>query len=475
MVLISVLGGDGEIGGNKILLEHKGTRLFLDFGMSFNKNSQYFCEFLNPRKCSGLGDFFEFGLLPDIDGIYREDYLTHMGRPVEARSLDAVLLSHAHADHAQYIHFLRWDIPIYCTQATKIILGCVQETGSNTFSDLIDACESFKFYKNKNGGLSRVDRKKAEYIHERDYRVMIEGQRMSIGSMGVEMVPVDHSLPGACGFIIYTDEGNIVYTGDIRFHGSQGHLSRKFVERARKATPKWLLCEGTRMDSREKDSEEAVRRKISELIYQCEGMVFVEHPIRDIDRANSIFNAATENNRDFVVPMKLAYLIKSLDSHCPFCIDDVKILKPRKSWGLINKSGVAAEQVAQDYEKWEREFLAKENSVTCDDLNKSQKDYVISMSMWEIGQVADIKPINALWIKSSCEPFCEEMELDEKRKLSWLKHFGIRHEEAHASGHASGEEIKEMIREINPEILIPIHTEKPDLLKDIMQLNPALK
>jgi len=32
-----------------------------------------------------------------------------------------------------------------------------------------------------------------------------------------------------------------------------------------------------------------------------------------------------------------------------------------------------------------------------------------------------------------------------------------------SSGHASGDEIKEMIKEINPEKLVPIHTEKADL------------
>lgn len=57
VVSITVLGGDGEIGGNKILLEHKGTRVFLGFGMSFNKNSQYFCEFLNPREVLGTWRF----------------------------------------------------------------------------------------------------------------------------------------------------------------------------------------------------------------------------------------------------------------------------------------------------------------------------------------------------------------------------------------------------------------------------------
>jgi len=55
------------------------------------------------------------------------------------------------------------------------------------------------------------------------------------------------------------------------------------------------------------------------------------------------------------------------------------------------------------------------------------------------------------------------MELDEERKQNWLKHFNITEYKAHASGHATGNEIRAMIKEINPEILIPIHTEHPDM------------
>ena len=149
MPSLTFYGGVNEIGGNKILLEAGGTKLFLDFGMSFNIANQYFAEFLQPRKCTALADFFELGLLPDIKGVYRADYLTHMERPEEARSIDAVLLTHAHADHAQYIHFLRTDIPIYCAKATKIILQALEETGSNPLSDLITACDAFTLYTNK--------------------------------------------------------------------------------------------------------------------------------------------------------------------------------------------------------------------------------------------------------------------------------------------------------------------------------------
>ena len=70
---------------------------------------------------------------------------------MKAREIDALFLSHAHADHAQYIHFLRTDIPIYCTKATKIILKCLEDTGSSGLLDLITSCEAFCFYTNNKG------------------------------------------------------------------------------------------------------------------------------------------------------------------------------------------------------------------------------------------------------------------------------------------------------------------------------------
>ena len=459
---IEIFGGKDEIGGNKILLEHKGTRIFLDFGMSFKKASDYFSEFLQPRKCVGLNDFFEFGLLPDIEGLYREDYLEHMGREKEEKKFDAVFLSHAHADHANYIHFLRLDIPIYSTKVTKTIMECLETTGSSSLSDYVTMCESFKFYENKEGGLSRVNRKKIEYVHERDFRIMEPETKERVKDLEIEMVPVDHSLPGACGYIVYSDEGNLVYTGDIRFHGSNGKLSERFVEKAKHVEPKWLICEGTRIDKTEKDSEETVKKQITEIVSGAEGLVFVEYPARDLDRINSVFESAKSNGRDFVVNIKLAHLLAALGDDAPFSLDEAKILVPKKSWGLICKPDLDCKLVEKDYSTWEREFINRENSITCEDLCQDPLKYVVSMNMWEMNQLTDFKPENAVWIKSSCDPFCDEMELDEERKQNWITHFNIKHYSTHASGHASGDEIRKMIKTINPEQLIPIHTENPD-------------
>lgn len=462
---IEILGGKNEIGGNKILVEHKGTRILLDFGMSFGQSAKFFSEFLQPRKCAALSDFFELGLLPDIKGIYRQDYLKHMARPEEEKTIDAVLLSHAHADHAQYIHFLRHDIPIYCTEATKIILQALEETGSNSCSDLVTGCEAFTFYTNKKGEKSRVTSKQTEYVFSREYTLMQSNNKVQIGCLEVEMVPVDHSLPGACGFIIYSDEGNLVYTGDIRFHGSNGELSRNFVKKAKSVAPTWLLVEGTRIDQDDGWSENDVKQEIIALIEKAKNLVFVEFPIRDLDRTNTIYEAAKCNNRRFVVNLKLAYLIETLGHLCPFSLDDVDVLVTKKSWGLICKQGIDQKQIEQDYDTWERNYIARHNCITYEAFCKNPQKYVVTMSMWEIGQLVDIKPREAIWIKSSCEPFCEEMELDEERKQNWLRHFKIQEFFAHASGHASGKEIRNMIKEINSQNIIPIHTEHPEMFE----------
>ncbi len=37
MLRLTLLGGVGEVGGNKVLLEGEGCALFLDFGVSYHR------------------------------------------------------------------------------------------------------------------------------------------------------------------------------------------------------------------------------------------------------------------------------------------------------------------------------------------------------------------------------------------------------------------------------------------------------
>ena len=92
MTSLTFYGGVGEIGGNKILLEDKDTKIFLDFGKGFGRRAKFFEEYLNPRTANGIVDFLTMGLVPDIKGVYRDDLMKMAGEKPQEPDIDAVLL-----------------------------------------------------------------------------------------------------------------------------------------------------------------------------------------------------------------------------------------------------------------------------------------------------------------------------------------------------------------------------------------------
>jgi len=238
---LTFYGGVHEIGGNKFLVEDIGTRIFLDFGMQMGKVNQYFAEFVNPRICNGMGDLFEFGLLPRLKGLYRKDYAKHMDFDGnEDNEIDAVILTHAHVDHSAYIHYIRPDVPVYCSEATKLIMQAFQDTGSS--EEYLNFKENFQIKKNKDGDFSKSRGDAVKY--PRNIKV-IDNLNFKIDSIEVNTIPIDHSLPGVCGFILHTSNGSIGYTADIRYHGRRTSDTEKFVESCSESEIDILLCEGT--------------------------------------------------------------------------------------------------------------------------------------------------------------------------------------------------------------------------------------
>ncbi len=67
------------------------------------------------------------GLLPDVQGIYRDDLMKMAEREILEPNIDAVLLTHAHSDHADYISFLHEKIPIYMGDTCHLILQAIEE------------------------------------------------------------------------------------------------------------------------------------------------------------------------------------------------------------------------------------------------------------------------------------------------------------------------------------------------------------
>ena len=467
---LNFYGGVNEIGGNKIQVKEDNSGFFFDFGMGFSRANDYLSEFLQPRKSNGVLDFIALGLLPCLKGIYREDYLRHSGLSYEKEpAVDGVLISHSHVDHVSYVHHLREDIPIYLSEESLLILKALEDTGAASFSEYLHLKKSFQLAAKKRGeGFTRSN----NIIVDRDVRVIKPYKNFEIGDFKIKAAPVDHSLPGACGYITENDEDTIVYTGDLRFHGRKPELTNKFVKEAQKSQPTVLITEGTRIDSHTNVSEADIENKAVEKINNSKGLVVVNYPVRDLDRLVTFFNVAKNTDRKLVVSLKQAYILNLFSGLGYPEIDDVMVYQPRKGWGLVGEDNYVCQEdewlctldidpqhAMRDYKTWEREYLDWDNTLNYKDLQEQPDDYIFRCDFFELKELIDIKPEEGLYIKSSTEPFDDQMEINEKKVEKWLKLFNLPLSTGfHASGHANGIELLNMIREISPEQVYPIHT-----------------
>ena len=381
MTEITFHGGVNDIGGNKFLVESKDTKVFMDFGMSFlTRRDSSFSQFLNARTSNSLNDLFELGILPKIKGLYRRDYAKHMDFDgTEDTEIDAVLLTHAHVDHCAYIPYLREDIPIYCSEESKLIMQNFDETGSDQYLTLK---ERFRIHEGKKGEIMRTTGDKLKI--PRRIEIFESGKEFNIDSIGVEPLPVDHSIPGVHAFILHTADGTIGNTADLRFHGRRKDDTEKFVQRCAESDLDLLLCEGTRIDKPTSITEYDVEDSVTKIVNDTKQLVICGYPVRDLDRLLSFYIAAKNSNRYLVIDMKQAYLLKlfneseNLKGKYPSPTDEnIKVYIQRGSWGLIDKDieTFTERQLLQDYGIWQREFLDYPNAVDYRDIAKKSKRF----------------------------------------------------------------------------------------------------
>jgi len=433
MVCLTFYGGVNEIGGNKVLLEDGDARIFLDFGQSFTMGVDYFTGWLGPRGINGLGDYFEFGLLPKLRGLYTAEQLRFTDLPYEAPQFDGVFLSHAHVDHVNHIQFLHPEIPLYLGVGTKLFLEAMEKTSS--FCD---------------------------YGKHR-HRTFRTGDKIKIGDLVVEPVHVDHSIPAAYGFLIHTSEGTVAYTGDLRAHGPRRDMTEDFMDKARKSEPVAMICEGTRMveeERRKNYSEEQVAKLSRKIVSSTDKMVFVTHYSRDMDRFRSMYHAAKKNDRKIVVSPKTAHLMarlledKRLDLPDPLKDNEILVYYKRKKSGEFDE---------RDYYVWEREFM--DRMVTYEFVRENQGGLLMDLDFYQFAELIDIRPDpGSHFIHSMSEPYSEE-DLEDIVMHNWLEHFKMRFHQLHASGHMDRQQITELCNQINPKKLFPLHTENQQLFK----------
>jgi ribonuclease J len=369
----------------------------------------------------------ELGILPNIEGVYRFD--------PKPPSVDAVFLSHGHLDHSAYLSFIKREIPVYCGETTATILQT----------------------------LSEVRRADLEFsVADLDFHTFRTGDKIRLGGLTVQPFHVDHSVPGAYGFVIETSRGSVVYTGDFRNHGAKPEMTRDFVEQARASEPVAVVSEGTNMTGATVSSEVEVEGKLHSIVSQAEGIVLAEFAYSDVDRLNSFYHIAKRNNRCLAVSLKQAHLLNALKKdkglHVPdLDSDDVLVFRKSK----------------KRFDKWERDLIdrydGRDKVFDVFEASKRQCNVVLAMSFYDFEELVDLQPAaGSCYVLSASEPFNEEMEIDYEKLVNWLRHYGMPQYHVHVSGHMMPLQLKAALREIGGKRVFPVHTENADLFEKFM-------
>jgi ribonuclease J len=280
------------------------------------------------------------------------------------------------------------------------------------------------------------------------------GSKIRLGSIEVEPVHVDHSVPAAYGFIVHTSEGTLVYTGDLRVHGTKPRMTEDFIERARQEKPDALLAEGTNLIGATLTTEAEVQSKISSIIRASSKLVLADFSNVDVDRFRTFYNSAKQNGRTLAISLRQAHLLSKLADEGRIDIPDV----------AHDKNVVVYQRSKKRYYEWEKNVLSFQNVVEASDIKGMQSKTVLVSSASSFKELVDIRPEpGSCFILSISEPFNEEQEFEFERVVNWLDHFGLPMYHVHCSGHIMPDQLKSAVARIGPKRVYPIHTEHPEL------------
>ncbi len=476
----------------------KERSLLLDFGKNFGEENKFFDEFLKPRDRFGVYDLLRMGLLPPFVHLYRKDLIPpdfdfSMEVP-KIKPVGGLLITHAHLDHIGYIPYLSEDLPMVASTVSAALMKSLQDTNRQLYSELVavagkETTENGVIKSSSTASLrarpfllmqSPQDRDAfTEHVWstcftKKSYMASAPwygSDTCSVAEFNVRSWPVDHSIPGAMAYAVETSAGWVVYTGDLRLHGTKGALTRAFFKEAAALNPVALITEGTHPEEINPVTEQQVEERSLNTVKNNAGLTIADFGARNVERLLSFLRIAKETNKYLVLTPKDFLLLEYLNyatEDVPHPLDEPCVLVY-----------ISPKSRNDGWETHVISLLSPEKMVNSKQIHARPEDYILCFSYYDFANLLDIDVHNGCYIYSSSEPFNEEMALDHEKIKNWINLFGFEiygrlgqvaeafdnRDPFHASGHIDANGLKEMIETIKPKYLIPIHTEKPQFFE----------
>jgi len=388
-VRIVFLGGLGEIGRNCCCIEVGGRVLLVDCGIMFPDAD-----------------------MPGVDLVLPD--FTYLRE--NAERVEAILLTHAHEDHAGGIAFLLRDIavPVYGSALSLALArNRIEEAGMLGRTELIP---------------------------------VFDGERRRIGPVDCQFIPVTHSVPHGFAIAFFTPVGTIVHSGDFKLDltpvdGRRTDLALMGEIARRDGGVRLLMADSTNAERPGfTPSESTVGAAMRSLFREYDNKRFIVTSFSShLHRVQQVADAAIANGR------KLAFVGRSIQQNVTMARERGFIDIP--DWAVIDID--------------EAPKLAPEE--VCIICTGSQGEPMSALTLMAAHEHKYVKvsPDDVVVISAHAIPGNES---NVSRVIDALHRAGAevvhdRTSPVHVSGHASQEEVKFLLNLLEPEWFVPVHGE----------------
>lgn len=392
MARLRFYGGVGVIGSTKVIVEQSGWRVLLDMGADIPGREVLVRSPLRLTPGSELRTRIRVGEAPAIERLYRPDAVEGTGVAGGSDGRTAVFVTHAHIDHVGLLGWVDPTIPVYAAEETVRMLNALQAVGQGL-----------------DGGHPTL-------------HVMPEGERVEVGPLTVERVRVDHDIPGASGFLVYTEDGVLAYTGDLRWHGRHPELTAQFAERAHGVEA--LVIEGTTLagdPSQPVRPEPEVDAEFDGRLRRTPGLVLVSLYPRDIERVSAFLAVARRHGREILWPPATGDFLRA------YGVDGIRDLDRQ----------------------------------TLEDTCREPTRFVVQVAVEKLDTLLDL-PVGpgSVYLHANGEPL-GPFQAGWDLLHQWLARLEVPFVSIGSSGHATPHDLHRVAEAVAPRVMYPIHSTEP--------------
>lgn len=429
-MILTIHRGTKVIGGSCIEIESRGHRLILDLGLPLMNEDGSECKV--DRRGKTTGELIQSKVLPKVPGLYATE-----GRNGTGRLVDALVLSHAHQDHYGLADHVHPEIPIYASIGTQAIIHV-----SSLFLRAAPRIRSFQ-------ELRRAGDRRGPYDPVR------------IGPFSVQPYPVDHSAPDAVALLVEAGGKRVFYTGDLGSSGRTGYRFESLVSSPPREVD-LLVMEGTLVGSetgrrgetggRSISTEEDVQEELERIFKEKPDLALVFCSTQNLGRLVSIYKAARNTGKVFVIDLYTAYLLQELR-----VISDSLPQFHWRNMAVFYSKDQADRLVAEGRKPFLFEVKGAGGKIGPREIEADPARYVMLGRSGRklriaLNRARDPRRVRVIW-----SMYGGYLSRDEGTLLTFKKH-GIEPVHVHVSGHASIACLKRLAGAISPKRIVPIHT-----------------